>query len=101
MRRALPAFALFATGLVGSVAMANQSEAWQVCQPQAERYAATGGKYGYAVRYDQALDACMTRYRPARHAARLPGIGTLEPVPAVGCYAGAPTMYRGTLYCVD
>ncbi|BBU57911.1 MULTISPECIES: hypothetical protein [Mameliella] len=101
MRGVLPILPFIAGLALGSAAAANQAEAYRLCKPEAERIAAQGGHYGYNTRYDMALDACMTAYRPSHQQAQLPGIGTLAPVAPVGCYPGAPTMYRGTLYCID
>lgn len=102
MRGVLPILPAVASLALGTAAAANQAEAYRLCKPKAEHIAAQGGHYSYNTRYDRALDACMTAYRPRHWQAGLPGIGTLPDAPApVGCYPGAPTMYRGTLYCVD
>ena len=99
MRGPLPVLTLLASTVVGSVAAANQAEAWRICQPRAEQAARAGGSYDYNTRYDQALDACMTAYRPSRDVEYVPGLGTTSAAMPIGCFPGASVLYRGTLYC--
>lgn len=72
------------------------------CQNYANSLTYTGGnKVGYADQYQAVIDACLNRHRSYidphanRRTARYPITG-----PAV-CPPGAPTMYRGTLYCFN
>lgn len=71
------------------------------CEAVAHEYAYTGSKSGYADRYQRALYDCRSRLAaPARQPTyREPVV--VVPAAPVGCYPGAPRMYRGTLYCFD
>ncbi|SNS80734.1 hypothetical protein SAMN04488078_10349 [Antarctobacter heliothermus] len=95
---------MIATSLFVAVAMPAFADGYgqtaRNCEALAHDYAYTGAKSGYADRYQWALSDCRSRQAaPApRRTYRKPVV--VVPAP-VGCYPGAPRMYRGTLYCFD
>lgn len=102
MLKSLAAMTLAAGAFAAPAAADGQSQWLSACHAEAARISPGGAKYGYAARYNEAVEACMARYHA--HAAPRTTYSqtrTVITAPYVGCYPGAPTMYRGTLYCVD
>lgn len=85
-----------------SPAMANgYGQTSRTCEALAHDYAYTGSKSGYADRYQQALYDCQNRQAAPSPQQRYRRPVVVVPAEQVGCYPGAPRLYRGTLYCFD
>ena len=100
-RRAMWSLLAAAVSSVSALPALADGYAARTCEALAHEYAYTGSKAGYAGRYQQALSDC--RNRQAAPAPRQTYTRTIVEAPAesVGCFPGAPRMYRGTLYCFD